>query len=43
MGRSKLGCILLPECIEPELMYKMAGAICLTVDEVVEALEVENG
>lgn len=32
-------CIILGTKVEPELMYKMAHAICPTIDDVVEVLE----
>lgn len=38
-GASKRLIILIPEPIEPDLMYLMANHICLTMDEVHEALK----
>ena len=37
-GAGKPVLILLDESNEPELMYKMAAALCLTIDEVVRHL-----
>lgn len=34
-GRGKLTCVLLAGKNEPELMYKVFGALCLSIDEVV--------
>jgi nucleoside 2-deoxyribosyltransferase len=34
IGAKKLTIIYIPGCEEPELMYKMAAAICTTLDEV---------
>lgn len=36
-GAGKL-CIILLGCSEPELMYKMAHHICVTIDEVLECI-----
>lgn len=38
-GANKRLIIYIPEPIEPDLMYLMAQHICLTMDEVVEALK----
>ncbi len=38
-GANKRLIIYIPESIEPDLMYLMANHICLTIDEVYEALE----
>jgi hypothetical protein len=42
VGRRKFTAVLLDEKSEPELMYKMVDALCFSVEEAVEALEVER-
>lgn len=38
VGAGKKLLVYLPEPIEPELMYKMADGICMTLDEVIQNL-----
>ena len=42
VGAHKKLIIYIPQAVEPELMYKMADHICLTMEEVLEALQKEN-
>lgn len=42
VGAGKFTTVLLDEKSEPELMYKMVDALCRSVEEVIEALEVER-
>lgn len=39
IGAGKLSIILIPEACEPELMYKLADAVCTNIEEVVNFLK----